>query len=269
MSILQWLTDVVTALRQSLPAALGAAALLAAGWLLARLLQALSARLVARGLGRVERRLGLRHAVADTEAPAMLSRVVAAFVFWLVLLFFVAAALESLGLEVVSGVVNRLAYYLPNVLGAVVVLVGGAVLAKVLRGIATTAARSAGIVRSDEVGRLVRAAVLLVASVVALDQVGVDAQLLVILLAVVVGAGVGGASLAFGLGARTSVSNIIASYYLSQTYRVGQTIRVGDLEGTIVRTTPTAVLLDTADGQALIPARLFSDEVTMLVAGGS
>jgi len=268
MSIPQWLTEVITSVRQSLPTLVGAVALVAVGWLVARLLKAVSARLVGRGLHGVERRWGLHHAVADTDARSTLSRVVSTFVFWLVLLFFVAAALESLGLEVVSGVVNRLAYYLPNVLGAVVVLVGGAVLAKVLRGIATTAARSAGIVRSDEVGRLVRAAVLLVASVVALDQVGVDAQLLVILLAVVVGAAVGGASLAFGLGARASVSNIIASYYLSQTYRIGQTVRVGDLVGTIIRTTPTSVLLDTADGQALIPARRFSDEVTVLIAGG-
>lgn len=269
MSISQWLTEVITALRQSLPAFLGAAALLAAGWLLARVLRALSARLVGHGLGRVERRWGLHQAVADTDARSMLSRVVSAFVFWLVLLFFVAAALESLGLEVVSGVVNRLAYYLPNVLGAVVVLVGGAVLAKVLRGLATTAAKSAGIVRADEVGRLARWGVLLIASVVALDQVGVDAQLLVILLAVVVGASVGGASLAFGLGARRSVANIIASYYLRQTYRVGQRIRVGDVVGTILRTTPTGVLLDTGDGQALVPAGRFSEEVTVLLAGGS
>jgi len=269
MSIPQWLTEVIPELRRSLPALLGAVALLLAGWLLARLLRALSARLVGRSLGKVERRWGLHHAVADTDARSMLSRVVSTFVFWLVLLFFIAAALESLGLEVVSSVVNRLAYYLPNVLGAVVVLVGGAVLAKVIRGLATTAAKSAGIVRAEEVGRVARAAVLLVASIVALDQIGVDAQLLVILLAVVVGAGVGGASLAFGLGARTSVSNIIASYYLNQTYRVGQKIRVGDIVGTIVRTTPTGVLLDTADGQALIPARRFSDEVSVLIAGGS
>lgn len=269
MLVTQWLSDVASAIRQALPELLGAAALVAIGLAMAFLLRSIGARLTAKVLGRVGRGWGLGQAMAETGARATIPQVVSKFVFWLVLLFFIAAALESLGLEVVSGVVNRLSSYLPNVLGAVVVVVGGLVIARLLRAVIANAARSAGILRADEAGRLVYTGVLVIAAVVALDQVGVDAQLLVVLLAVVVGATVAGAGLAFGLGAQTSVSNIIASHYLRQAYRVGQAVRIIGLEGRIMQLTPTAVVLDTPEGQVLVPARKFSEDASVLLAAES
>jgi small-conductance mechanosensitive channel len=261
MSLTQWMTEIGSALRQYVPTLLGAAALVAVGLICAVVFRWLAAGLVARAFGRFGGRWGLDRAIEDTGTRATVPRVVGGFVFWLVLLFFVAAALESLGLEVVSGVMQRLTMYLPNVLGAVAVILGGVVFGWVLRAVVASGAKSAGLVA--------RAAVLAVAGVIALDQVGVDAQLLVLLIAVVVGAGFAGAGLAFGLGAQTSASNIIASYYLAQTYRVGQTVRIGGLEGRILRTMPAGVLLEGAEGQMLVPAKKFSEEVSVLIAEGS
>lgn len=269
MSVPLWLSDLLIALRQSAPALLGAGALLIVGWAFAWLLRRLTGRLVTSALARAERRRGLAMAMADSGAQVAIPEVVAGFVFWLVLLFFGAAALEALGLDLVSSVVGRLAAYLPNVLGAAVVVIGGLIVGNLLQRVVGGAARSAGIVRGEAAGRLARGAVLLVAAVVALDQLGVDAQLLVVLLAVIAGASFAGAGLAFGLGAQSSVSNIIAGYYVAQTYRAGQRVRVGALEGRILQTTPTAVLLEGADGQILVPARRFTDDVsTLLTAGG-
>ncbi len=269
MSLVQWIAELGTALRAYTPTLLGAAALVAIGLIAAALLRWLSAGLITRVFGSVGGRWGLDRTMEETGTRVTVPRVVGAFVFWAVLLFFLAAALESLGLEVVSGMVERLTIYLPTLLGAVAVLLGGVILGKVLRAVVATGAKSAGIVRADDAGRVVRAAVLVVAAVIALEQVGVDAQLLVLLIAVVVGAGFAGAGLAFGLGAQTSASNIIASYYLAQTYRVGQTVRIGGLEGRILRTMPSGVLLESADGQVLVPAKKFSEEVSVLVAGGN
>jgi small-conductance mechanosensitive channel len=117
------------------------------------------------------------------------------------------------------------------------------------------------------VGRAAQTAVLLVAVVVALDQIGIDAQLLVILVTVVIGAAVASAGLAFGIGANTAVSNIVAAYYASQTYRVGQVVRIGDTEGEIIQLTPTAVVLSTQRGQVLVPAKRFNEEVSLLITG--
>lgn len=141
----------------------------------------------------------------------------------------------------------------------------GVVVASLVGGITAAASASAGMSYAGAVGRGVQGLLLVLAILVGLEQIGVHGQLFVVLLAVVVGVVLAGAALAFGLGARTAVSNIVGSYYVAQTYRVGQTVRVGEFEGRIVRTTATAVVLDTKSGQVLVPARLFSEQPSVLV----
>jgi RNase P/RNase MRP subunit p29 len=51
-------------------------------------------------------------------------------------------------------------------------------------------------------------------------------------------------------------------------YRVGQTVRVGEIEGRILRTTSTSVVLDTKSGQVQLPASIFSEQPSVLVAEG-
>ena len=75
-------------------------------------------------------------------------------------------------------------------------------------------------------------------------------------------------ALAFGLGARTAVSNIIGSHYARQAYQVGQTVRFGDVEGTIAAITPVSVVIRVPYGQVTVPARQFSELPSTLVHDG-
>ncbi|MDX1409588.1 MAG: hypothetical protein R3330_15680, partial [Saprospiraceae bacterium] len=68
--------------------------------------------------------------------------------------------------------------------------------------------------------------------------------------------------------ARVSVSNIIASHYVIKTYQVGQTVRIGDLEGRIVGISLTAVEIETPEGICLVPAHRFSEETSVLLKEG-
>jgi hypothetical protein len=264
MSLPQWLIDFADRFMLYLPKLLGAAALVLAGWLVALTLRFATRRVVAKVLRRARRDTRLHEAVEDAGIRSAVPRLVAGFVFWVILLLFAAAAVESLGITVVTEVLSRVTYYLPDVLGAAALILGGVIVGKLARRAVTAAGNAAGIARADGLGQTVQAMALLVAAVIALDQIGIDAQLLVILVAVVVGTTFAAAGLAFGIGARTVVSNIVAAYYVSQAYQVGQTVRIGDAEGEIVTTTPTAIVLQTAEGRLLVPAARFSEEPSLL-----
>jgi small-conductance mechanosensitive channel len=235
------------------------------GLVLALVVRLVTGRLLTSVLERARRNAEFKEAVDDTGVHVTIPRVVAGFVFWVTWLFFLSAAIESLGFTVVTDVLNQAAYYLPNVLAAVVILLAGAIVARLVRRTLTGAARSAGIVHAERLGRGAQVLVLVVAVLVGLDQIGIDAQLLMILMGVLTAATFGSAGLAFGLGARVAVGNVIASYYVAQSYRTGQVIRIGEIEGEILQTTPTAVLLATRDGRMLIPARRFSEEPSLLL----
>ena len=165
----------------------------------------------------------------------------------------------------VTASLSRLAYYLPNVLAALVVVFAGLVVGKVIASAVTRAAVGAGMAFGPTIGETVRGTVVLVAVAVAMEQVGIKANIVIVIVAVVVGAALAGAGLAFGLGARTAVSNIIASHYVSQAYRVGQTIRVAGVDGKIIQTTPTAVFVAGPQGRVMIPAKQFSEETSVLL----
>jgi small-conductance mechanosensitive channel len=97
---------------------------------------------------------------------------------------------------------------------------------------------SAGVDFGTAVGTLAQWTVVLIAVVVALEQVGIEAQVLIVIVAIVLGTTLAGAGLAFGLGARTAVSSIIASYYVAQAYRIGQLVRIGGIEARSSRPRP-------------------------------
>jgi small-conductance mechanosensitive channel len=75
----------------------------------------------------------------------------------------------------------------------------------------------------------------------------------------------GGLAIGFGLGARATVSNLLAIHYLLQNYRVGQRIRIGQIDGRIVQVSSTAVMLDTPDGRTLVPGSRFSESASVLL----
>lgn len=250
-----------------LPNIVGAVVLVLIGWLIARALRALASRFI----GSLDRLLPSRFAreglqLAEMKRPA--SELVSAVVFWTVIVFFVTAATETLGLPVVTTWLGGLSTYLPKVIGAVLIGIVGILGARLARDATTSAANSAGVTYAHVLGRVAQAAILLITVVVVVRQVGIDVSFFTGLFLVIVGTALGGAALAFGLGAKGVVSNILACHYVQKTYRVGQTVRIGALKGSITRITPTAVILENEDGEVLVPAHRFNEEISVLVSTG-
>ena len=75
-----------------------------------------------------------------------------------------------------------------------------------------------------------------------------------------------GFSIAFGLGARDHVANLIAAHELRGKLEVGQRLTVAGAEGEVSELTSTSVVLISADGRVTIPAKAFSQEIVTVVA---
>ena len=235
--------------------------LLLLGWVVARLLRLLSFRL----LGRLGRWSAVGQELKVSGVDQVAPRVGALLVFWLVFLLFVAAAGQVMGLAVITAGLSRLAQYLPNVLFALLVVVAGVVVGNLARTATVSAARSAGMALAGVLGESVRIAVLSIAAMIALEQLGIASTVLVVVVALAVGGMVGGAALAFGLGSRTSVSNLIGAHYLARHYRPGQLLRVGDVQGRISQVTGHGVIVETDAGRAWVPAKLFQEQTSVLL----
>jgi len=264
-SVTDSIATVASAIFAYLPNILGSVLLVAVGWVVARLLSRLTRHLASRGMERLARTKAVQDRVARSTSYQSVPEVSARVVFWTVMLFFLAAAIEAVGLPAVSRLIAVATAYLPRILAGILIVFVGLWAGEGLRALLARSARRAGIGQAELLGKAVQVLVLMVTFIIAVDQVGINSTILVIALATVFAATFGAAALAFGLGARATVSNIIAAHYLQNTYRIGDYVRIGPQEGRIIELTNTAVLLEAAEGRTLVPAHRFSEEASILV----
>jgi small-conductance mechanosensitive channel len=249
-----------------LPAILGAVVLLLVGWGVARLLGYTTKKIAEKSVLRLARTRPMDTRIQQPHSYSAAPTIASRIVFWIVLLFFVLAASEVLELELISALLSGITAYIPRLLAGLLILFLGLWFAEVTRAVLSRASRNIGIEQSDVMGRLGQILVLLVVFSIAAGQIGIDNTLLVALVAIFFGVMIGAVALAFSFGAKTMIANLLAAQSISQTYHTGDTIRIGDIEGKILRITRTSLILETQEGQALIPAKRFSEQESLQIS---
>ncbi len=248
-----------------IPQVLGVIGFLLAGWLIARIGKALVVRLI-RLLNRIRPRTKIAGSAVFPKINDSLAQVIARIVFWVVILIFVALSTELLGLVLFADWLTGLVNYLPKILSGALIIWAGIVFSGLTAQAISTAAVHLQESQRAALSRIAQVFILVVLILIGVDQIGVDITLVTTILSVTFGAVLGGLAIAFSLGARHLVSNLIGARYLNPDYRIGRRIKVDDHEGTILEINSVSVILETNQGRVTIPARLFSELPSVLVA---
>jgi hypothetical protein len=135
------------------------------------------------------------------------SQLVGSFVYWIILFWILISVVNALGLTVVAEGLNDLWQYLPQVIGAVIILVFGLFFANVLSGIVRTATANATIQDKGVLGTLTKYAVIIFTITVSLKQLGISGISTVF--NIFFSAVCFGLALAFGLGCKDIAGNWI------------------------------------------------------------
>jgi hypothetical protein len=139
------------------------------------------------------------------------STVLAKLVFWTVMLLVILLAANALGVEAVSSLFAELLAYIPNVIAAVIVLVLGIVLGEFVKDLVLASA--GGLSGGATLARAAKASVILLSAFMALEQLDIAQDIVLVFFIAVVGAGALAAGIAFGLGARDIAAEISREWY--------------------------------------------------------
>ena len=266
MSFRDWFNSIAAAVPEHLPAIVGALLLMVVGWALAKIFSVIGRVLSERVLDRLSTGQAIAGALDTSGMRTVVPRLISAFLFWMVLTLFGVAAVEVLGLPILTDLLGRLAAYLPKIVAAAALVIGGLAAARLARG---AAVRAAGLMRLEQqaevLGGFAHALVITIAGVMALEQLGLHGRVLELILAVTLGSILATGGLAFALGARGAVANIVAARYVTQLCRVGQEVRIDDIQGTVVELTSTAVIIESKEGRVIVPAARFHDSAPVLL----
>lgn len=171
----------------NLPQLLEAMALLVVGWLLARLLSMATRRgaalidsLVARTTGHRSLRMGRFAGLLGT------------LVYWIVLLFFVTAATQSLGLQTFTDWLAKLLDQLPLVVAGFLIMTAGYLLSGFVGNIVQTTATGLAPPQRTALAQVARGAMLVIALLVGADQMGLKVTWLAVFAAVLLVSVLGG-----------------------------------------------------------------------------
>ncbi len=259
--LVSMVNDTAAGIITFLPKLVGGLAVLLIGWLIAKLLRAVLQRAIRGGLDALLERTGAQQALERTSMTATPSEILGGAVYWLVMILFLMAASRVLGLDAVSDAITTILSYIPSLLSAAVILAAGVFLARFVSNFVTSAGTAANLSYAKGLGAVANAAIVVMVGVVTLEQLGVDTQILITVITVVVAAITAGMGLAFALGARNVVSSILAGHYLRQTLPAGAEVEVAGKSGVLEQIGPISTTLR-GDGRSWsVPNTRLMDEI--------
>lgn len=203
---LQSLQTAFTTLMAYLPQLLGALLVLLVGWIVAKLVDKGVTALLRKV--RLDERLG-DGMVAKVSPAASPARLVGGVVFWVIMAFVLSSAIGTLGIPALTGFMNQVLGYLPNVLAALLIFIVAAAVAGAVGGLVqrTMGAHTMGRVTATAAPALIMA----IAVFMILTQLGIAPVIVTATYVALVGALALAAALAFGLGGRDAAAQMIAS----------------------------------------------------------
>jgi len=195
------------------PRLLAALTLILLGWIVAALVRRVTIRVLAAADLDVRcARWGLTGVLGRGGHRPSPTELLGRLVYWAIFLVGLLMAVEALEMPGTRGAVGAVLVFLPHVIVAVLVVVGGWMLAQFLAQAVLIAAVNAQVAGASLLATAVRWLVLTVAAAVALTELGVAREMVLLVFGIAFGGAVLALSLAFGLGARELARQALESY---------------------------------------------------------
>jgi Mechanosensitive ion channel, conserved TM helix len=189
---------------------------------------------------------------------------VGALSFWFIVLLFLISAARTLELDVITEALISLAYALPDLILAILIVLVGLFGAKALRTLVTTLFDSTGLPAARMAGNLIYALCTLVVGIMAASKLGFDTSFLGSFILILAAGSVATLALSIGLGAGPAIRNLIGTYSVRHFVQIGQEVQVGEMTGKVVDLTSMVIVLDVNGKKVVIPASRLNDAPTTI-----
>jgi len=212
MDLGQTLQDGVTKMVAFIPNLIGFLLILLVGFIVAKVVSSIVSKLLDKtGVDDKVRQSSANRYVDAALPGASVSKGVARVVFWLIFVFFFFSAVGALQIPAVTGFMNSVLAYLPNVIAAIAIFVVAALLSGALAGGVTKVMGDTP--TGKVVATVVPSLVMVIAMFMILEQLQIAAEIVRIAFAAVMFALALGLALAFGLGGRPVAQKLLEDAY--------------------------------------------------------
>jgi hypothetical protein len=240
----------------ALPNIFGAILILLAGWLITKVIIYLLKKVLK--FARVDAltaKLNDLKIFGDSKIKFSITKVITVFVKWVMMLVFLIIAADIMNWQIVSHEIGNLLRYLPKLFSAIALFMVGIYIAKFVKTAIQGFYDSFDLAGSKIISSLVFYIIAIIITITALNQAGIDTTVITNNVTIILGAFLLAVAIGFGLGSREIIGDLLRTFYARKNYEVGDTIKIGDLQGTVEAVDNMCLTLVTSNGKTLIPIK--------------
>lgn len=260
VDIMSSLEDIWEKIMSGMPKVLGFIGFVLLAWILIKILL----YIVRKALNKTKidewsKKLSKTEIFGNTTINIVLTNVILGVLRWLLILIFVLVGADIFGLGIVSQGISSFIAYLPSLLTALIIFVGGVYVGTVAKKAIQTMFKSLELTGGNLVANIAFYLIVVFISLAALDQAGIDTSVIKQNLTLVIGSVLLSFTIAFGLGSRDIIKRLLFGYYSRKNLEIGQKIKMDELEGVIISIDNICMIVQTAERKVVVPIKDVAD----------
>ncbi len=184
-----------------------------------------------------------------------LSKIILGIIKFVYVLIVLIIGAEFLELRIVSEQIGKLLEYLPKLFIGLLIFILGVYLASQTRKLIYTLIKSIDAGGAKAISSVVFYLIFIFVSITALNQVGIDTQIISDNLTYIIGAALIAITIAVGLGSKDIVYRLILGFYTKKNLEIGMKIQIGQETGIIESIDNICLILNTGNEKIVYPIK--------------
>ena len=256
------LQNVFNELYEIVPNILGAILFFFIGWLVIKLILLIVRKtLKYTKIDTLANKISENGMLLNSSIKIQPTQILLVFLKWFLILVLIIIGSDLFGLTIVSNEASRLVDYLPKIFSAIVIFGFGLYLATLIRKSLYTMLKSFDLNGSKIISSILLFIVFVIVSITALNQAGINTDIITNNLSLILGAFLVAFTLALGLGSRDIIYRLLLGFYSRKSLETGQKIKIDEVIGTIVAIDNISMIVESIDGNKIVyPIKMIANK---------
>lgn len=182
-----------------------------------------------------------------------LSNIAAIVVKYLILLVVIMTVVGVLDMPVLAQLIQDIIKWLPNLIAAFIVMIGGLLIGVSLQNVVISTCKSLGIPSANMIGSFVFYFVFINVVIVALSQAQINTAFFAQNISIIIAGIVLAFSIGYGLASKDLAASFLASYYTKEKLNIGDKVKINNVEGYIIDVDKSSITLRDENKDVIIP----------------
>lgn len=258
--IFETLGSILKDIASALPGIFGAFVVLIFGWITIKIVSFVVKKILkVAKVAVLSDKINDARLFGDSDIEIDIAKVLLSFIKGVLWLVFIIVAADVMNLKIISTEIANLLRYLPVLLTALIIFMIGLYLAKTIKKTVTTVFESMDLGGGKVLGNVLFYMIIIFVSITALNQAGIDTEIITSNFTIILGAFLFAAALALGLGSREVVGDLLRTFYTRKIYEVGDKVKFDKIEGRVESIDNISVIIKTKSGKVVVPIKKIVD----------